>query len=151
MRLLAASLLALLIAAALFFGIRPTTPARTFEDYSLKAKDTAESALSSVETARLAANVGSGGKAFGPYVSVVLSEADQGINHAQGSFESIQPPDSHADAVRRRLSHLLTRSSDAVAQLRITARRGDLDALGRQAKPLPRLARRLERFISTHG
>jgi hypothetical protein len=148
---LAVAALVLLIAGALFVGLHPRTPARTFDDYSLKAKDTAESVLSSVETARLAARAGSEGNAFGPYVSVVLSEADQGIGHAQGVFESIQPPDSHADAVRRRLSRLVSRASDHVSRLRISARRGELDTLERRAKPLRRVAQQLNAFIEAHG
>jgi hypothetical protein len=139
--------LVVVIAVALFFGLHPISPARTFDDYSLKAKDTAESVLSSVETARLAARVGSDGRAFGPYVSVVLSEADQGIGSAQAVFESVQPPDAHADSVRARLSRLLTRASDQVAALRIAARRGEIDTLKRRAAPLHRTARRLNAFI----
>ena len=61
---------------ALIVGLKPMTSARTKDDYAHKAKDTAESALSSVQTARLAAQVGSRGDAFGPYVSVLLSESE---------------------------------------------------------------------------
>jgi hypothetical protein len=139
--------LVVVIAVLLFFGLHPTSPTRTFDDYSLKAKDTAESVLSSVETARLAARVGSEGRAFGPYLSVVLSEADRGVGHAQSVFEGIQPPDRHADAVRRRLSRLVDRASERVSGLRIAARRGDIDTLGRRAAPLRRISRELNAFI----
>ena len=56
--------------------------------------------LSSVQTARLAARVGHAGDAFGPYVSVLLSESDAAIGGAQAVFDSVQPPDAHSDAVR---------------------------------------------------
>jgi hypothetical protein len=147
MRTIAAFGLAVVIAVTLFFGLHPVSPARTFDDYSLKAKDTAESVLSSVETARIAARVGSDGRAFGPYVSVVLSEADQGIGSAQSVFEGIQPPDSHADVVRARLTRLLNRASDRVSRLRIAARRGEIDTLERRAEPLQAIARQLNKFI----
>jgi hypothetical protein len=43
----------------------PVGPARTFSKYEGKAVTTAEGALSSVETARLAVQVGASGKTFG--------------------------------------------------------------------------------------
>jgi hypothetical protein len=140
-----------LVGLALVVGVHPVSPARTADAYRHKAKDTAESALSSVQTARLAARVGGRGDAFGPYVSVLLSESDTGVAKAQGVFASVQPPDSRSDATRDRLGRLLTRSGDAVAQLRITARRGELDRLQRQARPLRRLAAELRRFIASPG
>src|SRR3954466_5845725 len=109
------------------------TPARTRDDYAHKSKDTAESVLSSVQTARLAARIGTRGDAFGPYVSVLLSESDEAVAKAQGSYDRIQPPDAWADATRARLSRLLDRSNTIVSRLRITARRGELDRLERLA------------------
>jgi hypothetical protein len=143
--------LVVIVAVALVIGLHPISPARTLDDYEHKAKDTAESVLSSVETARLAARVGSRGDAFGPYVSVLLSESDEAIAKAQGVFDSVQPPDRRADAIRTRLGSLLDRSSDAVARVRITARRGELNRLDRLARPLPRLAAQLRRFIAQPG
>ena len=130
--------------------VQPVTPARTFDDYEHKAKDTAESTLSSVETARLAARVASRGDAFGPYVSVVLSESERGAAHASSVFGSVQPPDDHADRLRARLTPMLNRSEDHLAQLRIAARRGELDRLRRLARPLGPLSSRLERFVARH-
>jgi hypothetical protein len=143
--------LVVIIGVALLIGLHPISPARTLDDYEHKAKDTAESVLSSIETARLAARVGTRGDAFGPYVSVVLSESDDAVTKAQGVFDSVQPPDRHADAIRSRLGTLLDRASNAVARLRISARRGELDRLERQARPLERLATRLQHFIDHPG
>ena len=70
MRRVVIVLLVAIIAIALFVGLHPISPARTFDAYEHKAKDTAESVLSSVQNARLAARVGTRGDAFGPYVSV---------------------------------------------------------------------------------
>jgi hypothetical protein len=143
--------LVVIVGVALLIGLHPISPARTLDDYEHKAKDTAQSVLSSIETARLAARVGTRGDAFGPYVSVMLSESDTAVTKAQGVFDSVQPPDRHADAIRTRLGVLLNRASDGVARLRITARRGQLDRLERQARPLEHLATRLQRFIEDPG
>jgi hypothetical protein len=128
----------------------PVGPARTFDDYEHKAKDTAESTLSSVETARLAARVGTDGDAFGPYVSVVLSESETGAAHAASVFGSVQPPDAHADRLRARLTRMLNQADDHLSRLRIAARRGDLHRLRRLARPLGPLSDQLERFIERH-
>jgi hypothetical protein len=141
----------LIVGIALFVGLHPLTPARTADDYRHKAKDTAESVLSSVQTARLTARTADRGDAFGPYVSVLLSESEVAAGKAQNVFDSIQPPDPRSDATRARLGRLLNRANDVLARLRITARRGELDRLARQAVPLRRLAHQLDRFISDPG
>src|SRR2546421_11167745 len=96
------AVLVLIVGFALLIGLHPMTPARTADDFRHKAKDTAESVLSSVQTARLAARAGTRGDAFAPYVSVVLSESEVGAAGAQSSFESIQPPDHFSDLTRDR-------------------------------------------------
>ena len=140
--------------AALAFGaagcVKTISPARNFDAYEHKAKDTAESALSAVETARLGARVGSDGDAFGPYVSVLMSNAEEDASKAHATFDSVQPPDDHSDRLRRRLGVLLTEADDHLANLRIAARRSELDRLARLAEPLGPLARKLDRFISSH-
>jgi hypothetical protein len=139
---------ALLIVAAGCF--QPVGPARTFHGYELKGESTAKSARSSVETARLAVKVATEGKAFPPYVSVLLSEAETDAANSQGTFAGIQPPDAHADRLRTRLGSLLNQTGDVLSKLRITARRADLDGLRREALPLPSLSRRLDRFATAH-
>ncbi len=138
------------VAVVLITSMHPLTPARTFDAYELKARGTAKSALSAVETARLAARAGASGKAFGPYVSVLLSEAEGGLGHAQETFLGIQPPDRKADALRGRLDALLSQSQNHLAALRISARRGELSRLDRQARPLERLAGQFNRFLESH-
>jgi hypothetical protein len=141
------AILLVLLGVALYVGLHPISPARTSDAYRHKAKDTAESVLSSVQTARVAARVGTRGDAFGPYVSVLMSESETGVSKAQGVFDSVQPPDARSDAVRARLGRLLDRSSQVVSRLRITARRGELDRLERQARPLRGVAHDLRDFI----
>jgi hypothetical protein len=150
-RRLTIAVLVLIVAIALIIGLKPMTPARTKDDYAHKAKDTAESVLSSVQTARLAAQVGTRGDAFGPYVSVVLGESEDAAAKAQGSFDRVQPPDRWSDATRARLGRLLDRSNDTLSRLRISARRSELDRLALLAKPLRRLAKQLRDFIDDPG
>ncbi len=150
MRRVAIAIIVLAIAIALVVGIHPVGPARTFDDYEHKAKDTAESVLSSVQTARLTARLASEGRLLGTAASVLLSESDSGVGHAQQVFEGIQPPDAHADVVRARLLRLLDRSAATVQELRIAARRGDVESLRAKAAPLAGLAARLETFVEDH-
>jgi hypothetical protein len=150
-RLTIAVLVLVVVAVALIVGLKPMTPARTKDDYSHKAKDTAQSVLSAVQTARLAARVGTRGDAFGPYVSVVLSESEDAAAKAQGSFDRVQPPDDWSDATRAHLGRLLDRSNEVLSRLRISARRSELERLERQAAPLRRLAAALEAFIADPG
>ena len=151
MRRITIAVLILVVAVALIVGLKPMTAARTKDDYAHKAKDTAESALSSVQTARLAAQVGSRGDAFGPYVSVLLSESETAVTKAQGSFDRVQPPDAWSDRTRAHLGRILNRANDAVSQLRITARRSELGRLAREARPLKNIARELRVFIQDPG
>jgi len=130
--------------------VQPVGPARTYHDYELKAESTAKSARSAVETAQLAVDVASKDRAFPPYVSVLLSEAERDASNAQGTFEGIQPPDDRADRLRDQLGRILNLTGDVLSTLRITARRAELQQLRGEAKPLPRLSRRLDRFAREH-
>jgi hypothetical protein len=129
---------------------QPVGPARTFHDYELKAESTAKSARSSVETARLAVRIATRGRAFPPYVSVLLSEAETDASNSQGTFEGIQPPDQRAARLRDRLTTLLDETGDVLSTLRITARRAELQQLRGEAKRLPALSKRLDDFATAH-
>jgi hypothetical protein len=139
------------LCAALAGCVQTVSPARTFDDYEHKAKNTAESVLSSVQTARLAARVAGDGDAFGPFTSVVLSDAEDGASHAQEVFDSIQPPDAHSDKLRKELGKLIVKAADGLSTLRIAARRGELNRLPALAKPLGDLATKLDDFVTRHG
>src|SRR5262245_32506787 len=110
MRRLVVVTLVVAVGVVLFAALHPLTPARTYDAYVLKARGTAKSVLSAVQTARLGARVAADGDAFGPYVSVLLSESETGAGHAQGTFLGIQPPDRRADALRDRFGRLLQQS-----------------------------------------
>lgn len=129
----------------------PVGPARTFEKFEGKAVTTAESALSSVETVRLGATTASNADAFGPYLSVLISDQEEALTGVQGTFGSIQPPDSDADELRGELDDLLSSAIDHVIDVRLAVRRGDLADLAAAAKPLSADADALERFIDERG
>ena len=130
---------------------QPIGPARTFEDYELKAASTADAVLSAVRTAELAADVAARGRAFPPYVSVLLQDAESDADGAVSTFEKVQPPDARSDRLRTQLGDLTSEATDALSTLRITARRADLDALGPRSRDLEGLANRLDAFASEHG
>ena len=151
MRRAAVLLVVLAAGIVLWASLRPGTPARTFDAYELKAKDTAESVLSSVQTARLVARAANDGDAFAPYVSVVLSESETAVGDASSTFAGLQPPDQRSDRLRARLAAITSRADEIVSTLRIHARRGELSGLDAWAAPLARVVSRLERFIDEHA
>ncbi|HYU59066.1 MAG TPA: hypothetical protein VEO00_13605, partial [Actinomycetota bacterium] len=61
-------------------------PARSFEAYEGKAANAAEAAVSATRTAGLAAQAATRGDAFGPYVSVVMAEAEDAASGAESAF-----------------------------------------------------------------
>jgi hypothetical protein len=140
-----------LAATATVACTQPLGPARTEDDYELKAANTAEAVLSALRTAELATDVAVRGRAFPPYVSVLLGEAESDADGAVSTFEKVQPPDSRSDRLRSQLGDLTSEATDALSALRITARRADLDALGPRSRDLEGLADRLDAFADEHG
>jgi len=129
----------------------PVGPARTFGKYEGKAVTTAESARSTVETVRLAAQTGSEHNAFGPYLSIVVSDAEEAISGVQGTFASIQPPGGPADDLYDELEAILSNASGHIRAVRLAVRRGDLVSLADVAEPLAEDSDRLTSFIEEHG
>jgi hypothetical protein len=125
-------------------------PALTVAAYEGKAGASAAGAVSAVRTAELAAEELVHDRTFGPTAAVVLQQAEADADSIRGQFGSIQPPGPSADRLRAQLVPLLTRASDALAELRIAARRGDIPALAARTPPLGDLAAQLERFAEAH-
>lgn len=117
---------------------------RTDEDYRRKAANTAEAAASAVNTALLGVRAAGKDRVTGPYISVLLGEAESDLLAVQSTFETRQPPSAKADAVRDRLGRVLTDAADALADVRIAARRGAVRSLPETAEALPAVAKRLE-------
>lgn len=119
------------------------SPSRTDRDFELKAGNSAKAVSSSVATALLGVRAAQKGRATGPYLSVLLASAEKDVSSVQAQFDSVQPPSERADAVRATLDEQLQAASDALAQLRITVRRGELDRLADVARPLGPVLERL--------
>jgi hypothetical protein len=128
-----------------------TGPVRSTNVYESKAGATAETAASAVETARLAVDAASQDRAFGRYLTQVLTEAEEDADAAQGTFDAIQPPDGRADELRDQLDGLLGQATDTLTELRIAARRGHTAGLAEPAAPLAELAAKLHAFAEAYA
>ncbi|MFN2626431.1 MAG: hypothetical protein ABR520_10160 [Mycobacteriales bacterium] len=126
-------------------------PSRTERDFANKAANTAESVASAVNTARVAVEQAARQRTFGPYLSVLLRNAEEDANAAQQSFDAVQPPDAAADALREALDLLVDDVTGVLDDLRIAARRGEFDRLTTIAAPLDGLSRHLDDFEVAHG
>jgi hypothetical protein len=125
-------------------------PDRTFQPYEADAVSTAQDAVSAAQTALLATQAGAKGNATANYLSVILGEAEDAASSVQGQFDSIQPPDARSDALRTRLDGMLDDITKVLEQLRIHARRGEVDRLSRIAQPLEKASKKLDRFATDH-
>jgi hypothetical protein len=118
--------------------------------YESRTATTAEKMVSPVATGALLAQLGGEGNLFGPYAKTATTGALDEAESVQSSFSHIQPPDERSDRIRTELARLLQRSTNELTALRIAARKGNLEALGRFERPLSRLARQLEQFQKAH-
>ena len=139
------------IALVLLAATACVAPARSYDAYAGKAVDTSESALSAVETGRLAATAAGNESSFATTLSVVLADAEKDASGARGTFESIQPPDARSSELRTELDAILDRAVDGLSELRITARRGEISALPHVAEPLSAVSRDLQAFSDAHS
>jgi hypothetical protein len=128
----------------------PVGPARTYGKYEGKAVTTADAALSAVNTVRLAATTGTKDHAFGPYLSVMISEQEESLSGVQGTFDSIQAPGGRADALRGTLDQLLGDALEHLTDVRVAVRRGELGRLAEVAEPLADDAAKLNAFSEAH-
>lgn len=137
----------LVLAAAILGLTACVAPASGTSDYQGKAGHTAAAALSQLETARLAVETASRGSMLHTTLEVMLSQAEDGFNSVQATFDSIQPPDTaEADKVRDKLDAILSDGSDGLAQLRIAARRSDTATMDLTSHDLGRVSQQLQDF-----
>ncbi|MDQ3877562.1 MAG: hypothetical protein M3290_04330 [Actinomycetota bacterium] len=125
-------------------------PARTYPPFEADAVATAEQAQSAVETTLLAAQTAAKGNAFGNYLSPTFRDAEDTATAVQGSFDLEQPPNRAADQLREALDKLLSQASSVIMDVRIHARRGQLDRLANVAQPLVNISSDLDDFIKAH-
>ena len=140
-----------LAAAALVLLTACVGPARSFNSYRGKAGATAADMVSAVETGRVAVETAMRGRAFAPYLSVVLSEAEDDASAIQGTFDSIQPPDPRSDQLRSQLDDLMTPAVSSLSDLRIAARRGEFARLPSLAESLAKLSDQLNSFAEANS
>ena len=126
-------------------------PVRSFDAYEGKAADTADSVASAVETAGLAVEISAEGRAFAPYLSVVLAEAERDTRGSLDIFASIQPPDPGSAQLRTQLVDLIQRAEAVLSDLRIAVRWGDLDRLPDIGRPLGPIGGELSDFSEAHS
>lgn len=124
----------------------PVGPARTVGKYRGKAVSTAKAADSEVQTVLLVVQAGASGNVFGGYAGLVVSDAEESLNGVQGTFDSIQPPDSASDAVRSQLDEILGSALDHVTRTRIAVRRGQLSQLVDVSRLLAQDSQKLNAF-----
>ena len=144
MRTKAALALALLLGACV-------GPARTSDAYAGKASTSLQDSRSAVETARLAVDAAEGDRATGPYLSVLLADAEEQAASVQTTFASIQPPNEESDRLREEVDALLGEATSLLADLRIAARRGDTAGLVEKRAELENLSRRIEEVADRLG
>ena len=126
-------------------------PVRSFSAYEGKAATTADSVASAVQTARLAVTDAAQGRAFAPYLSVVLAESEGDAGSSGATFAAIQPPDPGSARLRTELLDLVGRAESVLGDLRIAVRWGELDRLEDISQPLDSLGRQLADFAAAHS
>jgi len=137
-------------AAVLLLALSPLNgcvgPARSSAAYIDKGQSSAAASLSAVRSAELAIDGLRRDGLFAPQISIVISDAADEASSTESTFASIQPPDPSLDRYRNELGAVLGEASDALAAMRIDARRTDSSGLLARAGALPRIAQALERF-----
>ena len=137
-----------MLAAAALFLAACAAPAHGSADYAAKAAQTAKAAASDVATALVAARLGGQGRAWRPYVDVVLSNAEDDLSSVIDTFDSVQPPTPADDRLRERLDGVLQKADSVVSDLRIEVRRSGGGALPSLARQLDPVARELQQLAA---
>lgn len=111
-------------------------PSRTTEDYQRKVANSAEAAISAVESALLTVEVADDQRDVPPYVSLRLSEDEEAIAAVETAFGAVQPPDPELDALRSETLATIGNAADLLEELRIAAYRAELERLPEIAEEL---------------
>jgi hypothetical protein len=142
--------LAAIVTGTLVFGASCVGSARGEVDYQKKAVATTEQVRSSVRTVQLAIQAAAEDDAFGPYLSRVISQAEDDANSAVSGFETIQPPSEQADDLRDDVEEVTSDALDLLADARIAARRSDRQGLTDLADFITQAGDDLEQFGEDH-
>jgi hypothetical protein len=115
-------------------------------DYQHKAVATTEHVRSSVRTVELAVQTAAEGDDYGPYLSRVISQAEDDASSAANAFDTIQPPGETSDEVRDQVDELTQQALDVLSKARIAIRRGDVGGLVQLSSDLTAAGDQLEQF-----
>jgi uncharacterized membrane protein len=138
-------------AAALIAGASGCVmPARSFAAYEGKAVESAKESQSAVGTALLATSQLLDHKTSATAGSVTMSNAEADANAAAASFGSVQPPDHRSDELRSQLNQIEQAATSTITDMRIAARRGDLESLAASAHDLSGVQQQLQKFQQEH-
>jgi hypothetical protein len=124
--------------------------ARGETDYQKKAVATTEHVRSSVRTVQLAAQAAREDDALEPFLSRVISQAEDDASSALNGFETIQPPSVTADQLREEVGQIASDAISLLAQARIAMRRGDINAVTELEDLLTEAGDNLEQFGQDH-
>ncbi len=127
------------------------SPTLGADHYAAMAANTAATARSTVEAARLVAGHAEAGRLTEAYVSVELRHDEENLSHVLSAFGTRQPPDAASDEVRHAVLDRVSRAHEVVTEMRIAAFRGELDRLVAIAAPLEQLSGELEDLRARYG
>lgn len=130
----------LLVLACLWYV---QAPPRSADAYRERAVKTAETLRSQVQTTRIWLRTVADDESTRPAASVGFREAEEDAGNAASTFESYDPP-TGTDALRRRLTTLAGEVTEALAQVRIAAHRGQWRELPQRGAALAELSERLD-------
>lgn len=122
-----APIVAVCLAVLVVAACTPT--ARTAGPYAAKGRKAARVVHSSIASDLLLIQAVERGNTITTYVSVATSEAEGAGSEAISTFLAIQPPDADSERLRDDLSDLFNFADDALGQVRIAGRRGDIETL----------------------
>jgi hypothetical protein len=132
---------AALVAAGLGLGgcVRnPVGPVASAPAYTEKARRTVADVRSAAKTARLAVAAEVTGGSFRAYTGHVVDDALAAVDTAEGTFETIVPPDDASGELRGRVLDAVTAARRGISDLVTAVDRDDaaLDAVAHRLDPV---------------
>jgi hypothetical protein len=103
------------------------------------------SALSEARTAALAMQARLDERVTNAYVDTVVTEDESAMGPIEDSFGSVDPPTRVDDALRDRVSKMLSDTADALSAARIAVRRDDRAGMRTTIRELTRLGNELDK------
>ncbi len=119
-------------------------PTLTEEHYRSQAARSAGSAVSELETIRLAVGALLQDRVWRQYVDVVVTDAETALSSVDSTLSSRQPVNADADRVADRVGTALGDAVQLAGDIRIALRRHEDRALRQSLPRLERLSARLE-------